>query len=211
MKNTMAAIIGATFVAAAFGAPATTDHVRTGVRMIPDGARTANHVVVVNVDGAVAAETFGEAATYALSKVGINAWTNTATAFRAERLVGDPALLQRTFGEKAKVGVFLERAGTAPRFLAVPGAWCRVNMEGLGDGAADGQMFKDRVAKMILKGLSYAAGCGAALDARCTMYYGGDTMEGLDKVGIRLSPGVYFPLLEQLKHVGGDEIVTRQE
>lgn len=209
MKKTMT-ILATACAVATFGA-ATGDHVRTGVRGIPDGAQAANHVVVVNVGNAVGSKVFREAATYALSKVGVNAWTNSTTAFRAERLVKDPTLLHRTFGEKAKVGVFLERAGTAPRFLSVPGVWCRVNVDGLGDGAEDGQIFKDRVAKMILKGLAHAAGCGAALDARCSMYYGGNTLDGLDKVGIRLSPGVYFPMLEQLKHVGGDEIVTRQE
>ena len=195
---------------AAVGAPVS-DHVRTDVRRIPDGASRANHVVVVNVSGAVAPETFAEAATYALSKLGVNAWTNSASAFRAERLAGDPGLLGRTFGEKAKVGVFLERVGDAPRFLAVPGAWCRVNMDGINKDNPDAQTYKDRVAKMVLKGLAYAAGSGATLDALCSMYYGGGTLDGLDKVGIRLSPGAYFPLLEGLKRAGGDEIVTRQE
>ena len=211
MQNMRAEALAILTALISAAAAATGDHVRTDVRGIPEGARTANHVVVVNVDGALAAEAFGEAATYALSKVNVNAWTNAAAAFRAERLVGDPTLLQRMFGDKAKVGVFLERAGAAPRFLAVPGMWCRVNVDGLGDKAADAQTYKDRAAKMILKGLAYAAGCGASLDVRCSMYYGGGTMEGLDKVGIRLSPGTYFPMLEQLKRVGGDEIVTRQE
>ncbi len=197
-------------MAAAVGAPVA-DHVKTDVRGIPDGACGANHVVVVNVGGAVTPEAFAEASTYALSKLGVNAWTNSVAAFRAERLLGDPGLLGRTFGEKAKVGVFLERVGDAPRFLAVPGAWCRVNMDGLDRDNPDAQTYKDRVAKMVLKGLAYAAGSGATLDARCSMYYGGGTLEGLDKVGIRLSPGAYFPLLEGLKRAGGDEIVMRQE
>ena len=187
------------------------DHVKTGVREISAGAKDANHVLVVNVGGAIDEAIFREAATYSISKLAINVWTNSVTSFDAAALVGDPGLMGRTFGEKAKVGVFLVKADNAPRFLCVPGAWCRVNVGGLDSDSPDTQTMKDRVAKMVLKGLAYAAGAGTSLDARCSMFFGGSTLEGLDKVGIRLSPGVYFPMLETLGRAGGHEIVTRQE
>ena len=167
------------------------DHVKTGVREISPGAKDANHVLVVNVGGAVDETVFREAATYSISKLAINVWTNSVTSFDAAALVGDPGLMGRTFGDKAKVGVFLVKSDGAPRFLCVPGAWCRVNMVGLDSDSPDAQTLKDRVAKMVLKGLAYAAGAGASLDARCSMFFGGGTLEGLDKIGIRLSPGVF--------------------
>ena len=206
----MAMIGTIVLVTTAFGAPVA-DHVKTDVRGVPLAAKDANHVLVVNVGGAVDEVVFREAATYALSKLAINAWTNSLASFDVEGLPREPRLVQMAFGEKAKVGVFLVKAGVAPRFMAVPGSWCRVNVDGLAVGNPDAQTFKDRVAKMVLKGLAYAAGSGASLDARCSMFFGGATLEGLDGVGIRLSPGVYFPMLETLKRVGGFEIVTRQE
>lgn len=209
MKKTLT-VIG--MLAMATMAAPVPDHVKTDVRKIPAAAKDANHVLVVNVGGAVVADVFDEAATYALSKIAINVWTNSVASFDATRLVQEPDLIQKAFGEKAKVGVFLVKAGTSARFLTVQGAWCRVNVDGLDAGSPDAQTLKDRVAKMILKGLAYSAGSGSSLDARCSMFFGGSgTLEGLDNVGIRLSPGVYFPMLETLKRVGGLEIVTRQE
>lgn len=204
------AVAAMIMVMSAMAAP-TTDHVKTDVRKVSAAAKDVNHVLLVNVGGAVDEAVFREAATYAISKLAINIWTNSVASFNAAALVGDPGLLGRTFGGKAKVGVFLVKAGDAPQFLCVPGAWCRVNVEGLDAGCPDAQTFKDRVAKMALKGLAYAAGSGTSLDARCSMFFGGGTLDGLDRVGIRLSPGVYFPMLETLKRVGGDDIVTRQE
>ena len=204
----MAAMV---LAAAAVGAPVA-DHVTTNVRRgISPAAKDINHVLVANVGGAVDEAVFSEAATYAISKLAINIWTNSLASFDADALPHDPKLVQKAFGEKAKVGVFLTKAGNAPQFMAVPGAWCRVNVEGLDAGSPDAQTFKDRVAKMVLKGLAYAAGSGSSLDARCSMFFGGATLEGLDNIGIRLSPGVYFPMLETLKRVGGHEIVTRPE
>ena len=213
MKKLAMTVAAVAAMAAVSGAPSapTVDHVKTGVRAVSPAAQDANHVLLANVGGAVDEAVFSEAATYALSKLAINVWTNSVASFDAAGLVGDPGLLGRTFGEKAKVGVFLVKAGDSPRFLCVPGAWCRVNVEGLDAGGPDAQTFKDRVAKMVLKGLARAAGSGTSLDARCSMFFGGGTLEGLDSVGIRLSPGVYFPMLETLGRVGGPEIVTRQE
>lgn len=203
--------VAAMIMALAAAAAPTTDHVKTDVRKISAAAKDVNHILLVNVRGAVDESVFREAATYALSKLAINVWTNSVASFDAAALAGDPGLLGRTFGAKAKVGVFLVKERNAPQFLCVPGAWCRVNMEGLDAGGPDAQTFKDRVAKMALKGLAYAAGSGTSLDSRCSMFFGGGTLEGLDRVGIRLSPGVYFPMLETLKRVGGDDVVTRQE
>ena len=149
------AVAAMIMVMSAMAAP-TTDHVKTDVRKVSAAAKDVNHVLLVNVGGAVDEAVFREAATYAISKLAINIWTNSVASFNAAALVGDPGLLGRTFGGKAKVGVFLVKERNVPQFLCVPGAWCRVNMEGLDAGGPDAQTFKDRVAKMALKEIGRA-------------------------------------------------------
>jgi hypothetical protein len=72
----------------------------------------------------------------------------------------------------------------------------------------DKQTLLDRYAKAILKGFVYACGSGAALDGRSSSNYNTFDLKGIDKTGITVSPDSYFPMLEVLRIVGGEDILT---
>ena len=61
---------------------------------------------------------------------------------------------------------------------------------------------------MILKGIAAAAGAGASLDISSANHADTFDLVGLDKRNITLTPDVYFPMLEVLRMVGGNELIS---
>lgn len=178
-----------------------------GVRLFSPKAASRNHIALVNVGGAIPEEDWRLAATYAASRLQLNLWTNAIAASATDRLLADPAAVGRVLGnEHAKVGVFFERRGAGCGILAAPGAWCVVDVSSLTRDAPDKQTLRDRYAKMILKGLAAAAGGGATLEPFCSMFYGAQTLSGMDRTNIALAPMCYFPMIEILRHAGGHEM-----
>lgn len=191
--------------------PVPKDHVPVnleGTRTISPKAVKYNHVLFVNVGGAVPDDLWPLVSNYAGSRVNINIWTNSIAATPIPELVKDPAVLGRMFGPKASLAVFIENKPDGPAFLNAPGAWSMVNVRSVTKGSPDAQTLKDRYAKMLLKGLAYACGGGASLDNNCSLFYGSFSLEGLDATGIRISPMSYFPMIETLRAIGGGEITN---
>lgn len=178
------------------------------VRLINPLASGRNHICVVNVDNAIPATAWPLAVTYAASRLQLNVWTNSLDKTIFPDVLTDGKLLPKTLGEKAKVAVFIEDIETSAPYLAAPGQWCRVNIRPLKADNPDAQTLLDRCAKAILKGFVYACGSGAALDGRSSSYYDTFDLRGMDKTGITVSPDSYFPMLEVLRIVGGEEILT---
>lgn len=213
MKKVMMIAAVAIAALAAAGAPARPQPSRVpetleGVRPVSEAARNANHIVLVNVNHAVPDDVWPLVATYAASRVELNIWTNSLPQSIVRELVEDPrAPLKRAFGEKACVGVFVERNERGASFLQAPGAWSMVNVRGLDKDSPDRRTLVDRYAKMILKGLAFASGGGASLDGACSLYYGSFTLEGMDRTGVQIGPTSYFPMIEILRGVGGNGIV----
>ena len=210
---TVAAMIMALVAAGAPAAkrppPSRVPETLEGIRPISVSARKANHIVLVNVDHAVPDEVWPLVATYAASRVELNIWTNALPQSIVRELVADPrGAMKKTFGEKACVGVFVERNVQGPSFLQAPGAWSMVNVRGLDKDSPDRRTLSDRYAKMILKGLAFSAGGGFSLDSSCSLYYGSFTLEGMDRTGVQIAPTSYFPMIEILRGVGGNEIVS---
>ena len=193
-------------------APGRVPETLDGVRPIAEAARAANHIALVNVDHAIPDDIWPLVATYAASRVQLNIWTNSLEKSIVGALVVDPrATLRRALGDKACVGVFVERNANGASFMQSPGAWSMVNVRGLDRDSPDRRTLADRYAKMILKGLAFAAGGGASLDSACSLYYNSFTLEGMDRTGVQISPMSYFPMIEILRAVGGNEIVTPVE
>lgn len=178
------------------------------VRLIHPAAANKNHILVVNVGDAIPAQTWETVVTYAVSRLQINVWTNSIARFDAKDYLAQPTKLQKDFGEKTKIGVFVIDEPNQPRFYGAPGIWYVANVHGLREGTTDAQTVRDRYAKLILKGLAYASGGGASLDSNCSLFYGSFTRDGLDKTGIMICPTTYFPMLEILRTVGGGEMLT---
>jgi hypothetical protein len=135
-------------------------------------------------------------------------WTNTLEKSVFPEVLTDGKLISQKLGEKAKVTVFIEDIETPTPYLTAPGQWCRVNIRPLKADNPDKQTLLDRYAKAILKGFVYACGSGAALDGRSSSNYNTFDLKGIDKTGITVSPDSYFPMLEVLRIVGGEDILT---
>ena len=93
-------------------------------------------------------------------------------------------------------------------FVSVPGYWCAANLNHLKKDNPNKQTLHDRAAKTILRGLAHACGTGATLEPSCSLYYGTSTLKGLDETGIMITPMSYFPMLEILRAIGGDEMLS---
>ena len=196
-----------------FAAPQTRKvaHVPTrldSIRLINPLASTRNHIAVVNVAKAIPDEAWSLAVTYAASRLQLNVWTNTLEKTVFPEVLTDGKLISQKLGEKAKVTVFIEDTETPTPYLTAPGQWCRVNIRPLKADNPDKQTLLDRYAKTILKGFVYACGSGAALDGRSSSNYNTFDLKGIDKTGITVSPDSYFPMLEVLRIVGGEDILT---
>lgn len=177
------------------------------VRLISPAAAKANHVLLVNVGGAVAPDVWPLVATYAVSRLQINVWTNDAAGVDFGALLANPFAYKKSFGEKARVAVFVEKSAAGAPIVCAPGYWSRINLAGIDCDGADAQTVRDRTAKMLLKGIAYASGGGASLDQTCSLHYSSITLKGLDEAGISISPTTYFPMLEILRRVGGPEML----
>lgn len=217
MKKALLCVGGVLAVAAAFAAPAKKAAPRTkihvpatmeGVKPIDPAVEKANHIVLVNVANAVPAADWPRISIFACSRLQINIWPTTAASSPLPEILKDPRALGRQFGDKAKVGVFLTDTDEAFPVVAAPGTWARVNLRFLKEDKPDAVTYADRVAKMILKGIAAAAGAGASLDISSANHAETFDVAGLDKRNITLTPDVYFPMLEVLRRVGGDELIS---
>ena len=213
MNNTKKLIVIGTLLAG-LTAPAAEDKLHhvpdnlNDIRLLCPAAAARNHILVANVGGAVDEKDFGFLVTVVAGRLQLNVWTNSIPSSPVASLLGDPSVISRDFGDKAKVVVFLEETGDADPYLVSPGRWCRVNLKGLKAGAADRQVILDRQAKAIMRGVAYACGGGATLDGRSVTHSSAFTKDGFDKVGITVTPDSFFPMLEVLRVVGGSEMLS---
>lgn len=180
-----------------------------GVREFYAGAAQRNHIVLVNVGGAVPDDLWRLATTYAASRLQLNVWTNAIAASAMDLLVKEPGAVGKVLGnEHAKVGVFFERREGGCEVLVAPGSWCVLNVAALETDRPDAQTLRDRMAKLVLRGMARAAGGGTTLEPFCSMFYGAQTLKGMDRTNIMLAPICYFPMLEILRRIGGDEMTS---
>ena len=179
-----------------------------GRRLISPNAAGRNHLLVLNVAGAVPTDMWSAAVTYAAGQLQVNVWTNSIASVSVSDLVFDSKKAFSAFGPHAKVCVCLVDIPSAAPFLSQPGSWAVINVHHFKEGRIDRQTMLDRYARLILMGMAFAAGSGASVEPRCSMYCGGFTPEGIDKTGIALSPMTYFPMLERLRMIGGEEMVS---
>lgn len=175
---------------------------------IPPESKDTEHVLFVNVAGALDRAAFSDAVGKVKSLMPLNVWTNSISASLLKDLVAKPEMLKKTFGEKAIVVVFVERNERGPSFMQVPGSWALINLRGLDKDSPEASVLRERTRKMFLKGLSHAAGIGSNIDPHCAMWCGSFTLEGMDKTTTSLGPYAFFPMQETLKALGGAQIFS---
>lgn len=211
------AFAAAALAACAFGAPVPiapqvasvpVNHVTAEVAGIAPAAKGMNHIEIVNVGGAVPEAMWPEVVTYAASRIQVTIWTNAVGKSVLSQLVSGKTTVKGVLGDKATVAVFIENADGQPPFISSLCSWSVVNVRGIDRDSPDAQKLKDRYAKMILKGIGAACGSGLSLDRRSSLFIGSYSLAGMDKTCISISPDTYFPMLEVLRGIGGDEIVS---
>ena len=182
------------------------------IREFNEAAADRPHVLLVNVGKAVPEDAWSLSSTYAVSRLQLNVWTNSLEKLSQEQLLKDPSLTEKLFiNENSKVGVYLINDKTSVPVLAAPGHWAVVNVAVASEGAPDKQTYRDRVAKLILKGIAAAAGGGATVEPKCSMFYGSNTIKGLDAANIMITPMCYFPMLEILRSAGGSDMTVPED
>ena len=206
--NCIAAVLLATSLAAGVDDKRHVPQRLDKIRLIKPGAASKNHILLANVVGAVPSDIWTISSTYAVSRLQLNVWTNVIDRIDVCSYLLDATKCQKDFGDKAKVCVFLVDDPRLAPFTSVPGRLCVVNVKAFCSDKPDLQTMRDRCAKAILKGLAYACGAGATLERDCSMSYDSSTVAGMDRAGILISPMAYFPMLEILRVIGGDEILT---
>ena len=168
-----------------------------------------NHVRLVNVAGAVPEKDWPLVTAFPASRVQIScALGALASSKDVDALLARPESLAEKFGPKAKLFVFVEDSDAAWPVIASPASFCRVNIRPLKADKPDATTLRDRIAKQILRGINYAAGGGGSTDSRSVTYVKARTLADLDKCLFTIAPDAYFPLLECLRAVGGDEIMS---
>jgi len=212
MRKCIASMSFAFAAAACFAVPQMAqNHVPSAldesVRQFSPAAAEKPHLLLVNVGGAVPESDWSLASTYAASRLQLNVWTNSLPKISSEQLLKDASLTEKLFlNPNSKVGVYFVNDKLGVPVVAAPGRWAVVNMAIASEGSPDVQTYRDRVAKLVLKGIAAASGGGATVEPRCSMFYGSNTVKGLDSVNIMLTPMCYFPMLEILRSVGGPEM-----
>lgn len=168
------------------------------VRLIDRAAANYNHVLVVNVAEAIPSADWPLVVTYAASKLQINIWTNSIPS----------ASVCVPNSDKSKIRLYVENTDSPDTITCIPGKSCHINVRSLTSDNPDAQTVRDRYAKIILKGLAYASGAGASADFRSATGAATMTLQGLDRANIGISPDSYFPMLEMLNLIGGEEMVV---
>ena len=179
---------------------------------ISANAGKVNHAALVNVGGAVCMKDWALSANFAATCVDFNVWTNSIDGPVFSSLIATAngtAAVRRLLGPKACIGVFVVNDPNMPPFMSVPRAWCIVNIAELAADKPDKRTYRDRLCKVMLKGLVYAGGAGSTFTTFCSLYWDTATLEKLDEVKICISPMAYLPLSETLDQIGGPEIGTK--
>ena len=184
------------------------DPVEDAAGFLPADAAKRPHILFVNVAGALPDGEFRKAAAYVRMKYGVRvAVRDEAEPFAGEAVARASSVTNR-FGANAVLTVALVRKAGEPTYVAVPGWFAQVNVEGA-DRDSPNDLFRyKRACQFALRGLAYACGVGVNPDDMCVMSYRGFTLEGMDAVSATFGPYAYFPLRETLRMMAGDALFS---
>ena len=107
--------------------------------------------------------------------------------------------------------VYVVRSKSLPESFSCPSHWSVVNLAQLESDSPSPEVLAARRAKIILRGLAYAAGAGATLEQRCLMFAGGLSLRELDAAPFALSPMAQLPMLVALEKLFGEDAQNDEE
>ena len=164
------------------------------------------YVVFVNVGEAIPKDVVQAAAQEACRQINVRFKITSLAAFKASELTGSPEKMGARIASDAALTIFLFNDEHAYGFISAPGNWAMVNMRSLKQDHPSAEIYGKRVTKMLMKGMAHAAGVGANIDVHCVMYYGSFSLAGIDATSASYGPNAYFPLMETLRQVGGENV-----
>ena len=158
----------------------------------PSAAPAKTYLGFVNVDNALPAEEFKTAAEATGKYLNMNVKTfDEKKLDTAKKFDAAPVVVFVTKNEKPLVSPF---------------EWSIINVSKVGEGNPDAEKKAMRLKKLFMRGMAFAAGCGASVEGQCSMFHEALRKGDLDSGKPCYTPGVYFPLQEILPAICGDGI-----
>lgn len=173
--------------------------------VLTEKARRAPHICFVNIANAVEEKAFRQAVATVSTVLPLNVAVAKADAVPGGSLL-EAEKPDLRFGKEAKLLVYVVSTPKLVKYASVPQQWALVNVYGLESGLASNQAnrVETRLTKMMLKGVGFAAGIGANMDAtRCVMGAGSfRSWEGVDQTSASFSPFAGIPMMDVLTALG---------
>ncbi len=182
------------------------------VRLVTvSGEVSKPHVLFVDVGEAVPVQILTQAMQTVRAQVHVNMRLAALDKLDAAHLVSSWDVYQRAGGEQACVTVFVVNDPQGVSFLSRPGFWALVNTRSLRYQEPSEEVYRTRVAKLLMKGLAHAVGVGATHDEWCVLYYKSFALDGFDATSATYSPFAYFVLSETLIKIGGAKLAYESD
>lgn len=154
--------------------------------------------VFVDVGGALPPQKLREVAARVSANLGVRIDTNSTERTALAGLTDGTEVPVKSAGKGQVVFVFFRDSPAAPAVVASPRRWAVVNIAPLVADKPAPTLLGERMAKVALRGLAYACGCGTTMEAHCLMAPRCDTLAGLDAAPFAISPTAYIPMMEFL-------------
>lgn len=174
---------------------------RTSPIPINPSVRDECHVTFVNVSNAVSSCDWAIVAPYAAQRSQLKVWTNSIEQIDCVALLNNVSAYEKDHDGKSLLTVFVVNSKSLPDFFQVPGHWCVVNLSWLSSDNPKHNLWLNRIAKALLRGLVYAGGAGSTINGHCVMFHRADTLAEFDEVGIQISPMAALPLREAILQI----------
>jgi hypothetical protein len=176
----------------------------TGLNKLEDGAKSVNHIQLVNVGEAVAEEDWDIIVRYVAKTMPLNFWTNSIQTTIIGELISGNKRQEEILGKHASIAVFVEKTNSRrPSFLSSPGRWASVDISKPIASATDKQNKNDRIAKYLIKAIAYAIGGGVSMESNSTLSGRVVSLAQLDQTPISVPPMSLFPLVEAANALSG--------
>ena len=170
------------------------------------GAAPPPCVMFANIDGALPVNVFDEVVGALRRDLRFRICQSSLPSIDVREFAADRDTVKRMFGGRACLAVFLVDDPVGASYLSQPGSWARIHVGALRKDAPTDERYRQRVVKMLLKGLGLASGVGGNPDPRCVMYHKSFTLAGIDATSASYGPYAMFPIQDTLKMIAGDGI-----
>lgn len=157
-----------------------------------------NFVAFVNVDSAVSLDLLHSIVTNDLRAIiSVDGRVHSEPTISIADLVNTTA--KGYPSGNRQLSVYLVNSTNFPPQVVIPQYISIINVRGLNKNSTE-KLYRERIRKVILKGLAFSCGFGATMESgTCVMGLGSfDSLKGIDETSDSYSPFCFFPLEKYL-------------